>query len=92
MVLIQGLRISVAGDKTDEIDIYFTAFDNPAVVVRIPPEQLSPNSPSKLQFVLPHDVTAGQWMVKVVTQASSNRSTFTKEVREYKYPNVITVV
>jgi hypothetical protein len=92
MVLIQGLRITVAGDKTDEIGVYFTAFNNPAAVVHIPAGQLSPNSPSKLQFVLPPDVYAGQWMVKVATQISSNRSTFTKEVREYEYPNIITVV
>jgi hypothetical protein len=92
MALVQGLRIAVGGKETDKIGVYFTAFDNPAVVVRIPPEQLSPNSPSKLQFVLPPDVTAGQWMVKVATQASSNRSTFTKKVREYTYPNVVTVV
>jgi hypothetical protein len=91
MALIQGLRIAVAG-KADEIGVYFTAFDNPAVVVHIPAGQLSPNSPSKLQFVLPPDVTAGQWMVKVATQISSNRSTFTKEVREYTYPNIVTVV
>jgi hypothetical protein len=59
MALVQGLRIVVAGKETDEIGVYFTAFDNPELVVRSPPEQLSPNSPSKLQFVLPPDVTAG---------------------------------
>jgi hypothetical protein len=92
MALLQGLRLTVRGDKTDEIGVYFTAFNNPAAVVRIPAGQLSPNSPSKLQFVLPPDVYAGQWLVKVATQASSHKSQDVKDVREYEYPNVFTVV
>jgi hypothetical protein len=53
---------------------------------------LSPNAPTKLQFVLPTGVTPGQWRVKIATQSTSNTSTFTKDVREYEYPNIITVV
>jgi hypothetical protein len=92
MVLVRGLRMAVRGEKIDEIGVYFNAFDNPAVEVRVPAEQISPNSPSKLQFVLPPNVYAGQWKVTVRTQASSNKSQFVKEVRAYEYPNVITVI
>jgi hypothetical protein len=92
MALIQGLRIAVRGDKTDEIGVYFTLADNPAVVIRIPAEHISPNSPTKLQFMLPPELPAGRFRVKVATQSLANKTTFTKEVRVNEYPNIITVV
>jgi hypothetical protein len=90
MVLLQGMRLAVRGDKTDLIGVYFTSNDG-STELRIPANQFSPNQPAKLQFVLPAGVTPGQWHVRVATQALSKARTFTKEVREYKYPNVITV-
>jgi hypothetical protein len=91
MVLLQGMRLAVKGDKIDQIGVYFTTPDG-TTELRIPANQLSPNQPAKLQFVLPAGVTPGQWHVRVATQALSKSRTFTKEVREYKYPNVITVI
>jgi hypothetical protein len=93
MVLIQGMRIAVKGEKAkeDEIGVYFTSADG-ATGVRIPAIQLSPNTPTKLQFVLPAGVVPGEWKVKVVTQATQNAGKFTKDTREYDYPNIITVV
>jgi hypothetical protein len=60
--------------------------------VRIPAGQLSPNQPGKLQFVLPPDIGPGQWRIRVATQSVSKMTVYTKEVREYEYPNIITVV
>jgi hypothetical protein len=91
MVLLQGMRLAVKGDRTDETGVYFTSVDRTATV-RIPAGQLSPNTPSKIQFVLPADVKSGEWWVKVATQSSSSARVFTKDVREYEYPNLITVV
>jgi hypothetical protein len=91
MVLIQGMRLAIKGEKKDEIGVYFTSVDGSAEV-RIPANQLSPNTPTKLQFVLPAGVTPGEWKVKVATQSTANSSVFTKDIREYEYPNVITVV
>jgi hypothetical protein len=91
MALIQGMRLAIKGEKTDEIGVYFTAADG-TTEVRIPADQLSPNIPTKLQFVLPAGVTPGKWRVKVATQSTPNTSTFTKDVREYEYPNIVTVV
>jgi hypothetical protein len=34
----------------------------------------------------------GEWRVKVATQFTSNASQFTKDVREYEYPNIVTVL
>jgi hypothetical protein len=44
-----------------------------------------------VQFVLPAAVTAGEWMVKLATQATKNKEVFTKEVRESVYPYPVTV-
>jgi hypothetical protein len=92
MALLQGLRLAVRGtaEKADETGVYFTSADG--TEVRIPAGQLSPNLPGKLQFVLPSGVTAGEWRVKVATQSVSRNRTYTKDVREYVYPNIITVV
>jgi hypothetical protein len=92
MTLIQGMRIAVRGDRTDGIGVYFTPLDGKTDAVRIPADQLSPNTPTRLQFVLPSGVTPGEWKVKVATQSLSKTRTFTKDVREYEYPNIITVV
>ncbi|MDR2120751.1 MAG: DUF4469 domain-containing protein [Tannerella sp.] len=91
MVLLQGMRLAVRGDKPDEIGVFFT-YEDEVTVVRIPATHLSPNTPKKLQFVLPAEVSAGNWKVKVATQATSNSKMFTENVRTYEYPNTITVV
>jgi hypothetical protein len=90
MALIQGMRLAVRGDQTDDIGVYFT--DAADTEVRVPAGLISPNSMSRLQFVLPAAVTPGQWRVKVATQATSSTHVFTKDVRVYEYPAVVTVL
>jgi hypothetical protein len=93
MVLLQGMRLAVRGtaEKIDEIGVYFTRIDG-AAEVRIPADKISPNMPKKLQFVLTPDVYPGEWRVKVATQSTHSSGQFTKDVREYEYPNIITVL
>ncbi len=91
MVLIKGLRLAIRGDKENEIGIYFTAVEGDQTV-RITVDEISPNTPSKLQFLLPSTVVAGGWKVRVVTQATSSSSKLTKETRSYEYPNIVTVI
>jgi hypothetical protein len=91
MALVQGLRLAVKGDREDEIGVFFT----PAAggeTIRIPASQLSPNTAGKLQFALPAAVTAGEWTVAVATQTTGAAGVFTKEVRTFEYPNVVTVL
>ena len=92
MALIEGLNIAVRGDKLDEIGVFFTSLSNPATTVRIPVEQLYPNTPTKLQFVLPPAVTAGEWRVAVATQGGANNQRFSENVRVSEYGQVITVL
>lgn len=89
MALIQGLRLAVRGDREDETGVFFTG--SGGETVRIPAAQISPNSPSKLQFVLPAEVTAGEWRVAVATQATGASTVMTKEVRTFEYPQAIRV-
>ncbi|MDR1678580.1 MAG: DUF4469 domain-containing protein [Prevotellaceae bacterium] len=91
MVLIQGMRLAVKGDKTDEIGVYFTKTGS-MESIRIAANELSPNSPTKLQFVLPREITAGEWKVKVATQAKSKSVSYTKKVRVTEYANTVSVV
>jgi hypothetical protein len=83
------MRLAVRGEKTDEIGVYFTAADG--TEVRVPADRLSPNTIGKLQFVLSASVTPGKWRVKVATQSTFTRI-FTKEVRVYEYPDIVTVL
>jgi hypothetical protein len=91
MGLIQGLRIAVRGDSEEEIGVFFTSVAD-GTVVHVAADQLAPNTPSKLQFVLPAAVVAGEWTVAVATQSTGQNSLSAKKVRRYDYPNVISVV
>jgi hypothetical protein len=90
MVVIQGARIAVRGDREEETGVFFT-YVNTGNIVRIPPAHLLPNSPSKLQFVLPQNIVPGEWRVSIATQAGKSSTTLTKEVRSFEYPQVISV-
>jgi hypothetical protein len=90
MVLIQGARIAVRGDREEETGVFFTHADT-GVTVRIPPAHLLPNNPSKLQFVLPQDVVPGEWRVSIATQATGTSTVFAKDIRTFEYPKNIRV-
>lgn len=101
MVLIQGLNIALRGSDPS-VGITFTPVqedDHPVIEmlsasapVFISPEDVSPNTNTKLQFTLPPEVTAGKWTVQIVSQASGNSKQFTKEPRTAIYSSVITVI
>jgi hypothetical protein len=90
MALIQGLRIAIRGDKTDEIGVFFKA-EPDGVEIRVPAEHISPNTPTRLQFVLPAEVYSGDWWITVRTQFTGASDKFTKEIREFRYPFIIQV-
>ena len=90
MALIQGMRLTVAGDPDDEVGVIFTPATGGASVI-IPAGQLSPNTPGKLQFVLPAAVTPGEWTVAVASRSTGATGKYTKEVRRNEYPGIITV-
>lgn len=91
MALIQGMRLALKGEAAT-VGIRFNKETEPAGAgVFIPVSKVSPNTPSKLQFILPATVTAGKWLVTVTTQASSSSTVLLKTPRSYQYPTLITV-
>ena len=106
MVLIQGMRLALKGDNAgvgitfikaeDEDDRPVIESENSEVVsvgteVFVRPTEVYPNTPSSLQFILPAQVSAGNWRVMITTQASSASNVLTKEPRSYVYNKVISV-
>lgn len=90
MALIQGMRLALRGDDAS-IGILFSSESAPQTTVLVPPAKVYPNTPTKLQFSLPAEVTAGRWLVSVTTQASSNAGQLLKSPRTGQYAGVITV-
>lgn len=81
MAVITGNGLKVVGtDPT--VGVTLTSVDNPGTSYFIPASKISPNTPKKLQFVLPAGVTEGAWTVKVTTQYSGSQN-LTKEPRSF---------
>jgi hypothetical protein len=94
MVLINGLNVAVGGDQLDDIGVFLTDTTAPAGTpdVHIPAKKCSPNTASRVQFILPPAVTAGMWTVRLATQMTSVKGRFTKEVRSFTYASPVTVM
>lgn len=91
MALVQGMRLSLKGEDL-AVGILFVKEGQAAQQgVFIPAAKVSPNTPTKLQFVLPATIDAGKWSVTVTTQSSGNSSTLMKTARSYDYPHLVTV-
>lgn len=90
MVLIQGMRLALKGDA-ESVGILFTNADDSSKTVFITPAKVYPNTSTKLQFVLPPEVTEGTWFITVTTQASGNSTILTKEPRSYQFNTILKV-
>lgn len=90
MVLIQGMRLALKGD-IESVGILFTNADDSSKTVFITPAKVYPNTSTKLQFVLPPEVTEGTWFITVTTQASGNSTILTKEPRSYQFNTILKV-
>lgn len=90
MVLIQGMRLAVKGEDPS-VGVLFTSVDEPGTTVLVPPADIYPNTPTKLQFNLPAEVTEGEWNVSVTTQGASHSNVYYKEPRTFAYPETVTV-
>lgn len=91
MVLLQGMRLSLKGDDPAVGIRLVKEGQTPEVAVFIPASKVSPNTPTKLQFVLPASATDGKWRVTVTTQSSGNSSTLMKTARSSDYPALVTI-
>ena len=90
MVLIQGMRLAVKGDDPT-VGVLFTSQETPSTTVLVPPSDIFPNTPTKLQFNLPAEVTDGDWTVSVTTQGGSNSANMYKTPRTYVHLETVVV-
>lgn len=89
----RGIKLVDAGNvvgSSGKVGITLTSVTTPTKKVFIEPGAVCPNEPTRLQFVLPAEVTDGDWQVEVTTQYASGGST-TKQMRTFKLANIITV-
>ena len=92
MAVIAGNGLKLVGGHAS-VGITLTSVATPSKSFFIPAARVSPNTPKKLQFVLPAGITEGQWMVKVTTQyAGSSHQTKEPRTFELKRPIYIGIV
>ena len=90
MAVITGEGLKVVGTDAS-IGVTLTSVGNASKSFFIPVSKLNPNTPKKLQFVLPAGVTEGEWKVKVTTQYMGSGKNFTKEPRSFELKRPVVV-
>ena len=90
MAIITGEGLKTVGPHAS-VGVTLTSVSNPSKSFFIPASKLSPNTPKKLQFVLPSGVTEGEWKVKVTTQYMGSGKNFTKEPRSFELKRPVVV-
>lgn len=90
MAVITGEGLKVVGTDAS-VGVTLTSVADTSKSFFIPAAKLNPNTPKKLQFVLPAGVTEGQWKVKVTTQYMGSGKSFTKEPRSFELKHPVTV-
>ena len=74
MCVLTGKNIKLAGEHPT-VGILLTSEADATKTIFISPDRVEPNEPMRLQFVLPADITDGDWKVEVTTQYGSGRRT-----------------
>lgn len=89
MCVLTGVNLKLAGTDPS-VGITLTLATDATKKHFIAPNRVSPNEPKRLQFILPADMTEGNWIVKVTTQYSSSNHTV-KEPRSYQMDGFLTL-
>jgi hypothetical protein len=73
--------------------ITFTSVADPSKTFFIPAEEVSPNTATRLQCVLPAEMTDGEWRVKIATRASGTGAgnKLVKELRSFELTRPFTI-
>lgn len=88
-VNLTGSKMRIAGDK-DEIGIYLVNNETQDEVL-IQMTSVLTNDPSKISFILPHNIEEGEFKIKITTQYSSG-NTLLKEPRSYTFEYPMTLI
>lgn len=89
MAVLNVKNGKIVGDDPS-VGITITSVSNPETSFFIGPEDISPNTPTRLQFILPAGVSDGDWMVKITTQYTSGNK-LTKEPRTFVLPRPVSI-
>lgn len=89
MAVLNVKNGKIVGDDPS-VGITLTSVSNPETSFFIGPDDISPNTPTKLQFILPAGVTDGEWRVKITTQYT-NGSKLTKEPRSFELARPVNI-
>jgi hypothetical protein len=84
-VNLTGVKIRIAGDAPG-VGLHLTEI-NSGAVVDIPSTSIAVNEPSKITFIVPANLHAGDYKLSLVTQFTSN--TLLKEPRTYVFAYVL---
>ncbi|MDR1115475.1 MAG: DUF4469 domain-containing protein [Tannerella sp.] len=84
-VNLTGVKIRIAGNAP-EVGLHLTEI-NSGAVVDIPSTSIAVNEPSRITFIVPADLPAGDYKLSLVTQFTSN--TLLKEPRTYVFEYVL---
>jgi hypothetical protein len=84
-VNLTGVKIKIVGDK-EGVGLFLTE-TNTAEVWQIPNTSILINDPSKITFIVPADLPAGDYKLSITTQYSSK--TLLNEPRTYVFDNVL---
>jgi hypothetical protein len=89
MVNIKGSRIKVEGDSTD-IGLFLHNQDTQQVV-QVPATAIGLNDPSKIMFVAPIDLGAGNYLLSIVTQFGGNSKRLLNDPRTITFNQLLVV-
>jgi hypothetical protein len=85
-VNLVGTKIKIAGEESG-VGLYLVEI-NTNTETAIPKTSIPVNDPSKMTFIVPAGLPAGDYKLKIVTQYSTNQ-TFLKEPRTYVFDYVL---
>jgi hypothetical protein len=86
-VNLAGVKIRIVGDSPDN-GIFLTEI-NSGAITQIPANSIPINDPSKITFVIPADLPAGDYHLSITTQYSSASKTL-NEPRTFVFEYVLT--
>lgn len=77
-LIVTGKQIRISGDD-DEVGIFFKSADGTSV--KVERDSIGVNNPSKLVFLIPKELTPGDYDLQIVTRFSSGEN-LRKDFRE----------
>jgi hypothetical protein len=89
MATVKGSRIRIEGDKPG-VGLYLTNQDTQEAV-QVPASSIGMNDPSKVMFVIPSVLVAGNYLMSITTQVGSTTARMLNEPRTISFNQILTV-